>query len=884
MTPERWQQLDTLFRSALQVDEARRAEFLEQSCAGDSELFEELQSLLDADHQAGDSLEQAVAAEAARMEHRDLASREGEVIGAYEVVRLLGKGGMGTVYLARRADRKYRKNVAIKVLKRGMDSDEIVGRFLQERQILAGFEHPNIARLIDAATTDDGLPCLIMEYVDGLPVDQYCRLNELDLAQRLALFSTICSAVQAAHRNLIVHRDLKPSNILVTTDGVAKLLDFGIAKLLHPSTVDTAVSNPGVRALTPDYASPEQLRGDTITTASDVYSLGILLYRLLTGRVPYRSPHHFGPEVEQMARDREPLRMSAMVSNGAVEETPESDALNEPADALFEGSSVQKLAKKLVGDLDTIVAKALNREPADRYPSVEALAEDIRRHLQGRPIVARPPSLAYRARKFVTRHRAGVAAAVLVLLTLVAGIVATTHQAHIARLERARAEAEKERAEMVSSFLEDLFQTADPNQAPEALTARQMLDRGAERLSRTSRRQPEVQARLMDTVGRSYQGLGLYDRARDFLGQALEIRRRSGTALDIADSLDNLGGVLQDLADYPGAADSFRRALELRRETLGDRHVLIAESLNNLAQAHLAMGDHGTAEPLLRQALELKLELLGPHRLTVAVAYNNLAGAVSARGDYDAASELFRRALELRIELLGEQHPAVAESLGNLGSSLYRRHRYGEAEPYFRRALELRRRLFGPHHPVVARSLSNLANVLIVLDRHDEAEPMLREALAMKTDLLGAEHPSLVTTLIGLGQVLERHDPPRAAEHYERALHLRRATRPAGHLALAPPALALGRLYLDRGDLGSAEPLIREALEIRRQKAADSWLEAEAESTFAGLLAASGQAREARTLLTDACRRLALELGDADPRTRRARARLEALGGAIAPE
>ena len=882
MTPERWQQIDALFRSTLELEEARQERFLAESCADDPELYKEVASLLAADRRVDHSLEQAVAAEAADLKRSRAKTREGETVGAYEISGLLGKGGMGAVYLATRADRSYKKSVAIKILKRGMDSDEILSRFLQERQILASFEHPNIARLIDAATTDDGLPCLIMEYVEGLPVDRFCRENRLRLGERLELFLTICSAVQAAHRNLIVHRDLKPSNILVTAEGIPKLLDFGIAKLLHPSTVDTAVANPGFRALTPDYASPEQLRGDAITTASDVYSLGVLLFRLLTGRLPYVLPHGFGPDSERIVGGQIPRRASSAVrskpdldqdasaeAQEPLDDLPLGDLpLDDlPLDNLFEGST-QKLSKRLSGDLDTVIAKALSQEPGDRYLSVEALAEDIRRHLQGLPIVARPPSWTYRATKFVRRHRAGVTAAVLVLLAISSGFAATTRQAHIAGLERQRAEAEKDRAETVSSFLEEMFQGADPHQTPgQDLTARQLLDRGAERLSTTDWQQPEVQARLMNTVGRSYQGLGLYDRAEEFLSAALEIRQQNADPLEIADSFDNLGSVLQDLGKYPAAAEAFREALTRRRQGLGPHHLLIAESLNNLAQAQLAMGDHGAAEPLLRQALDLKLELLGPRHLAVANGYNNLAGAVSARGDHGAAADLFRRALDLRTELLGDAHPAVAESLVNLGASLYRRHHYSQAEPLFRRALDLRRELFGSRHPAVARSLSNLASVLIVLDEPEQAEPLLLESLAMKTDLLGEEHPSLASTLIALGTVFEFKLDLRGAEaHYLRALDLRRASLPSGHLAVAPPALALGQLYLDQGDAEKAEPLIRESLDIRRANAPGSWLEAQAQSAFGGLLATSGEVERARALLTTACATLTRELGAADRR------------------
>ena len=465
----------------------------------------------------------------------------GARVGDYEVVRHLGSGGMGSVYLAVRADRRYRKEVAIKILKRGLDSEEILRRFRQERQILASLDHPNVARLLDAATSDAGQPCFVMEYVEGTRIDRYCDDRRLSIRERLELFRTVCDAVQAAHRGLVVHRDLKPGNILVTTEGAPKLLDFGVAKLLDPDSFPQTVVPTALpyHPMTPDYASPEQVRGEAITTASDVYSLGVLLYRLLTGHRPYRVDLRRPAEMERVICEVEPEKPSATTSSSR-----DGTATSETRPRA-EGSP-EKLRRRLAGDLDTIVLKALAKEATHRYGSVFQLSEDLRRHLEGLPILARRPTFGYRAGKFLRRYRAGVAMACLSVALLLAGIATTTWQAQIARSERARAESEKAVAEEAVSFMETLFEIADPSQAKgETVTALEILEKGAERFAELED-QPQVQARLMDSIGRSYQGLGLYEEAARQLEEALETRRRvlGDDHLETAETLDNLAGLV----------------------------------------------------------------------------------------------------------------------------------------------------------------------------------------------------------------------------------------------------------------------------------------------------------------------------------------------------
>lgn len=414
MTPQRWKQIEALFEHTLELPPDRRPAFLQKHCDGDDELRREVQSMLDSHARAGSFIDQPslfVATE--EIGELDSAVASGQLIGAYRVVRELGRGGMGAVYLAERADEQYQKCVAIKLIKRGMDTDSVLRHFRNERQILASFDHPNVARLLDGGATEDGLPYLIMEYVEGLPIDNYCETHDLLLNERLQLFREVCAAVTYAHRHAVIHRDIKPSNILVTSDGAPKLLDFGIAKILQPGdALEASATMTGLRLLTPEYASPEQVQGKPVTTATDVYSLGIVLYQLLAGRTPYRLKTGTPEEISRAITEQEPARPSTAVARS-----------NE--------SSISQIPnpKLLRGDLDNITLKALRKEPERRYPSVEQFSEDIRRHIEARPIRARKDTIHYRAAKFVQRNRVATAAAMLVFLSLVGGIIATTWEA-----------------------------------------------------------------------------------------------------------------------------------------------------------------------------------------------------------------------------------------------------------------------------------------------------------------------------------------------------------------------------------------------------------------------------------------------------------------------
>src|SRR5438874_4371927 len=407
-----WEKVQALFEQALELPETERAKFLEQKCIGDDALRREVESLLDSHASAGAFIdERSLFFSEEDFQNGDEAVPPGQLIGAYRIVREIGRGGMGAVYLAERADEQYQKQVAIKLIKRGMDTDSVLRHFRNERQILASFDHPNIARLFDGGMTKDGLPYFIMEYVEGVPIDKYCDAHNLSVAERLKLFREACAAVSYAHRHTVIHRDIKPSNILVTEEGVPKLLDFGIAKILQPDSAgQSMLTLTGMRAMTPEYASPEQVRGELVTTASDVYSLGVVLYEVLTGVSPYRFTSHAPRDVERAITEQEPTRPSTAIGSNRNRHSEISN---------------QKLLR---GDLDNILLMALRKVPARRYQTVDQFADDIRRHLESRPVLARKDTIGYRTRKFARRNRVAVAAAFLILVSLIGGLIATALQ------------------------------------------------------------------------------------------------------------------------------------------------------------------------------------------------------------------------------------------------------------------------------------------------------------------------------------------------------------------------------------------------------------------------------------------------------------------------
>ncbi|HUF28815.1 MAG TPA: serine/threonine-protein kinase, partial [Gemmatimonadaceae bacterium] len=578
MDRSRWQRLESLFDAAIEMRPVERSAWLGARCADDPALREQVESLIAAS-ESGAGSASALLGGAVEDAAHDLAgdAAVGERIGPWELVEELGRGGMGVVYRARRADAEYEREVAIKLLG-GIRTSEHLRRFRVERQILAGLEHPNIAHLIDGGTTPRGVPWVAMELVHGMPLDRYCDAHGLGVEQRLALFLDVCAAVRIAHRHLVVHRDLKPANILVTADGTPKLLDFGIAKLLASGVGDVGETGTAVRLLTPAYASPEQLRGEPVTVATDVYGLGVILFQLLTGRLPHELAGKTLGEIERLVCEEEPQRPSTVAASPA-------------------------LGRRLRGDLDTIVLTAVKKDQHRRFESVERLADDIQRHLTGRPVRARGDTRKYRLGKFVRRHRVGVAATVAAAAALAVFAVAMGVQARRLAIERDAATLARTHAEQVAGLLTGIFEVADPSQSRgESVTARELLDEGARRVEADLADQPELQAAMMRLIGGVYHGLGLESRARPLLERALaQYRALHGDEHgEVATSQMALAYTLQDLGDLAGAEPLYRDALATRRRLHGAEHPLVSESLSGLAYLIETQGDQTDAELLFR--------------------------------------------------------------------------------------------------------------------------------------------------------------------------------------------------------------------------------------------------------------------------------------------
>ena len=732
-------------------------------------------------------------------------------IGPYRILRELGQGGMGTVYLAARADEEFHKRVALKVIRSGTDSADVVRHFKRERQILASLDHPHIAKLLDGGTTDDGLPYLVMEYVEGERLLSYCDSRNLPIPDRLKIFQSISSAVEYAHRNLVVHRDIKPANILVADDGSPRLLDFGIAKLLNPELAGEAPTATAM-AMTPEYASPEQARGDRITTATDVYSLGVVLYELLTGHHPYRLTSRQPLDVLRAVAEQDPEKPSTAVQRRTASTQPGGGAAIavSPEDvARTRESTAEKLTRRLRGDLDNIVLLALRKEPQRRYASVEAFSDDVRRYLEGLPVKARKPTAGYRAGKFVRRHVAGLTASAVVVFLLVGFALALALQsARIARerdlaeKERATAQRERETAQRVSGFLVDLFKVSDPGEARgNSITAREVLDKGSAKIATELQDQREVRATLMDAMGAVYFNLGLYEKAIPLLQEALQTRRAvlGNGHLEVADTLTNLANVSKEKGDYAAAEAGHREALAIRRKVLGNDHADVAASLNNLGNALWAKGDWVEAGTTYREALALKRKLLGNEHPDVAIGLNNLAIVLAHNADYDGAEALFREALALKRKQLGNEHPAVARSLNNVAAVLMHKGDYAAAESLHREALALKRKLLGNEHAEVAGTLNNLADTLCRQRKAAEAEPLAREAVAIFRKTLASGHPTIAEGESVLGGCL--------------AL--------SGRFAEAEPLL-LGSYPVLKAKTGAESPETRDALQ-RLVSLYDAW-------------------------------------------------------------
>jgi serine/threonine-protein kinase len=898
---ERWMRVQQVLDGALEAPPGEVRAYLDGACGGDVPLRNEVEALLAACRRADGFLERPPAEMLAAAVLADSPAKTGRRIGPYVLTGEAGRGGMGVVYLAERGDGQFRQRVALKVLPRGLESAEAVRRFREERQILASLTHPGIARLLDGGVTDDELPYFAMEYVEGASIDRYADERQLGVEERLRLFLDVCDAVQYAHQNLVVHRDLKPSNILVTPHGAVKLLDFGVAKLLDGDAAAAGATQTAARWLTPRYASPEQVCGARVTTGSDVYTLGVLLFELLTGRSPYAHATLTAAELTRAACDVEPARASAVVVRAPSVPLADgsSHVLSPEEVARHRGMRPDRLARRLRGDLDMIAFTAMQKDPARRYPSASALAEDVRRHLAGRPVRAQPDTLRYRASRFVRRHRVGVAASAALGLSLGVGAAGVAWQAAVASRERAVAERQAAAAERASRLLVDMFRLSDPDVARGAtITAREVLARGAERVETDFADDPELQAVLLREIGRIYQNLGLADDAERLVRRAVSVWRDGGSALELAAGLHQLGTIELARAAFADAEPHLREALELRRELHRTPHGDVAETLRSLAAALAGQRRYDEAVPHYREALAMVRSVHGERSPQAAAAVFELAGVFHDRGSFDEAEPLLREAVALYGSGAAARDPLAASARFNLATVLLIRQRVEEAEVLFREALAIRRDLYPGGHPAVVEALIALATLLHNTSRFQEGAAALLEAQELAARFLPSDHPDVLELEQVLGSTLAEQGAYAEADRwltaaleawraragpeyplaviiqiqrgesrwaagrlddaradFDQALATSRRAFGAAHPYVAMSLRGLGRLAAERGDLAAAQAAIEEAivafgentaptsypLLVTRRSLAEVLAErgalAEADSLLAGLLA-----------------------------------------------
>jgi tetratricopeptide (TPR) repeat protein/predicted Ser/Thr protein kinase len=794
MDRARWEQIQILFHDAAERPAPEQRAFLESACGDDPTLLVEVLALLEEDSRGASLLDRDVAHVAYEM--------VGDVVhptvhpgqfGRYHIKVLLGEGGMGAVYLAERED--LGNLVAIKVLRDAWLSPARRERFSSEQRMLAQLNHPSIARLYDANTLEDGTPWFVMEYVDGVPLTEYCRKNSCSIEERLKLLRMVCEAVQYAHQHALIHRDLKPSNILVKGDGSVRLLDFGIAKQIEELDAPMDQTRTALRLMTPAYAAPEQVRGERVGVQTDVYALGVVLYEMLAGRLPFDLAHKTAGEAATIITSIEPEKPSAVAAKNS-------------ANAIA--------AKAAWADLDVLCLTAMHQDPKRRYQSVEALIRDVDHFLQGQPLEAQPDSLRYTLGKFVRRNWRTVSAAAAVLAIVVGLVIFYTVRLTIARNA---AVAQAERTQRIQSFMLNLFQGGDPAAGPaDNLRVVTLLDRGVQE-ARGLDAEPAVQAELYETLGGIYQKLGRYDQANSLLQSALVERKSvSGPdSVETAKSLLALGSLRDDQAQYEEAERLVRQALEMDMRHLPRNDPAVAKAMLALGSVLEDRGAYDQSIAILEQTAQLD-STPGSSTTDLADTLYELANANFYAGHYETSEAINERVLGMYRQIYGDRHPRVAAVLINLGAIRFDLGHYAEAERYDRQALDIVQGWYGKDNPETATDLTILARALIHQNRFNEANDLLQQSLAIKESAFGKVHPSVASTLNELGSVALQEDKYDAAEQYfKRMAEIYRAVYGEHHYLLGTALSNMGSVYSAQHQWSRAEPLYRQAISIYTQ-------------------------------------------------------------------
>lgn len=798
MDGSRWQEVQSLFHQAAELPSVEQREFLERQCGSDAALMREVQILLDEDALGGSLLDGDLAGAAVQV--LDDPPSNGfpfKEFGRYRIIRPLGEGGMGVVYLADRDD--LGNQVAIKILRDAWVSPARRQRFATEQRTLAQLNHPSIARLYDASTSPDGTPFFVMEYVEGVPITEFCRKRHAAVADRMRLFGAVCEAAMYAHRQTVIHRDLKPSNILVKDDGSVRLLDFGIAKRLESFGENFSQTITGLRLMTPAYASPEQIRGDQVGIQTDVYSLGVVLYELLAGRLPFDLSDCSPVQAEKILTEREPEKPSVA-----------SRTLSPAAD----GSRYGVMASKAEwADLDVLCLTAMHKDVKKRYQSIEGLLRDVEHFLHGEPLEARPDAMSYRLGKFVTRNRRALAAAAVVF-----AIVATLVTVFAVRLTKAHlaAMAEAARTQRIQTFMTNLFQGGDADAGPaDSLRVITLLDRGVQQ-AQSLNAEPEVQAELKETLGTLYQNLGKVDEANTLLTSALAERKSlfGANHPQVAESLVALGLLRDDQAQLAEAERLVREGLEINRRHFPPSHPALAQATTALGKVLADRGSYEAAIQTLEKAVRLQ-DAAGVPTPELTDSLYELAGAHFSAGHYEASRAINERLLPMYRQIYGERHPRVAGTLMTLGQIQHDLGHYRGAEGFERQALEIDREWYGNDSPETATDLTIFARTLVFENRFDEAVDLLQQSLTIKERVFGKVHPAVASSLNDLGNAASKQGKYDLAEEYfQREADIYRSVYGEHHYLFATALSNLGSVYMGRQEWAHAQEIFRKVIPI----------------------------------------------------------------------
>jgi eukaryotic-like serine/threonine-protein kinase len=797
MDHNRWERIQSLFHQTADLPPAEQDAFLQAACAHDSALIHEVSAMLKEDARPASLLERGIAGVAhALLNDPDPAQFPRQQFGPYHLIRLLGEGGMGLVYLAERTD--LGSLVAIKILRDAWLSPARRERFASEQRTLAQLNHASIARLYDADALPDGTPWFAMEYVEGVPLTEYSKLHASPLDTRIHLFRAVCEAVQYAHSQAVIHRDLKPSNILVKQDGSIRLLDFGIAKQLE--SLDTPVNQTmtGLRLMTPAYAAPEQIRGDRVGIHTDVYSLGVILFELLTGQLPFDLSNLTPAEAASIVAEHEPGKPSSILKTG-----------NPPPD-------VASLNKSAWSELDVLCLTAMHKDPARRYRSVEALIRDIDHYLRAEPLEARPDTFSYRVGKFVQRHQRMVVTSVAAIVLVLAMLSFFT-----VRLAKARnaALAEAARTQRIQKFMLNLFEGGDQAVGPsDSMRVITLVDRGAME-AKTLNSDPKIQAELYQNLGDIYEKLGKFEQADALLQTALAQHQSLYGAYspESAETLLELGLLRDAQGKFDDAERYVRQALAIDRQKLSPTHPALARATSALGKVLEDRGSYDASIRVLEEAARLQ-SAQGGSSTDLSETLSELANSHFYTGHYDASESLNQRVLGMDRQLYGDRHPHIADDLINLGAIKYDLGHYPEAERYDRDALDITQSFYGLNHPATASALTILGRTLVSAGKSDEAAGMLRQALQIEEQVYGKVHPRVAGTLNELGKISQQQGKLDDAEaDFRRMAGIYRTVYSGKHYYIGIALCNLGGVLVDRKDYSGAEKSFQEALQIYSQ-------------------------------------------------------------------